>query len=145
MKFSSQITSHKQLRDLMGQPVSPMVVAKTISRLDRHCLAFIARAPFMLLASSDKTGKMDISPRGDPGGFVKVLDDRTLAVPDRPGNQRFDTLSNLLDSDRVALIFLIPGKRETLRVSGSARIVAYPALCEKLAEAGKTPKPRGRE
>lgn len=140
MKFSSQITSHKQLRELMGQPVSPMVVAKTISRLDRHCLAFIARSPFMLLASSDKMGKMDISPRGDPGGFVKVLDDRTLAVPDRPGNQRFDTLSNLLDSDRVALIFLIPGKRETLRVSGSARIVADPALCEKLAEAGKTPK-----
>lgn len=140
LEFCSQITSHEQLRELMGEPVSPIVVAKTISRLDTHCLAFIARAPFMLMASSDKMGRMDISPRGDPGGFVKVLDDHTLAIPDRPGNQRFDTLSNLLDISRIALIFLIPGKRETLRVSGSARIVADPDLCAKLVEAGKTPK-----
>ncbi len=133
------ITTREDLRALMGEPVHPAVVAKTLRALDSHCRVFIARSPFMLISSADAQGRMDISPRGDPAGFVRVLDDTTLAIPDRPGNQRFDTLENLIDNPRVGLIFLIPGKRETLRVSGTARIVAEPALRETMAIKGKSP------
>jgi PPOX class probable FMN-dependent enzyme len=139
MEFSNVIESEAALRDLMGEPVSPLVVAKTLSALDRHCEAFIARAPFVMLATSDAEGRLDISPKGDAPGFVQVLDQHTLAIPDRPGNQRFDSFRNLLQSPRVGLIFLIPGKRETLRISGSARIVADPALRERMAANGKVP------
>lgn len=137
--FSEQITTEAQLRELMGEPVSPLVVAKTLPQLDKHCRSFIASSPFVLISSADPAGRMDISPRGDPAGFVQVLDDRTLAIPDRPGNQRFDTLSNLLGNPRVGLIFLIPGKRETLRISGSARIITDQKLRAQMAEGGKVP------
>lgn len=140
MEFAQEITTHEQLRALMGEPVNPLVVGKVLSQLDAHCRTFIARAPFVLISSSDKDGRMDISPRGDPEGFVKILDDKTLAIPDRPGNQRYDTLTNLIDNPRIGLIFLIPGKRETLRVSGSARIILDPDLLETMAESGKAPK-----
>ena len=123
----------------MGQPVSDEVTAKTLPVLDHHCRAFIARAPFVLVATSDREGRMDISPKGDPPGFVRVLDDRTLAIPDRPGNQRFDSLRNLIDFPRIGLIFLIPGKSETLRISGSAKIVTDQALRDGMAVAGKVP------
>jgi uncharacterized protein len=123
----------------MGQPVSDEVTAKTLPVLDHHCRAFIARAPFVLMATSDRQGRMDISPKGDPPGFVRVLDDRTLAIPDRPGNQRFDSLRNLIDFPRIGLIFLIPGKSETLRISGSAKIVTDQALRDGMAVAGKVP------
>ena len=137
--FEATITTQAQLRELMGEPVHPVVVAKTLSALDIHCRTFIGRSPFVLIASADGAGRMDISPKGDPAGFVRVLDDHTLAIPDRPGNQRFDTLRNLIDNPRVGLIFLIPGKRETLRVSGTARIVTDPALRETMAIKGKSP------
>ena len=88
--------------------------------LDRHCRAFIARSPFVLIASANARGLMDISPKGDAPGFVHVLDDKTLAIPDRPGNRRADTFTNVLENPRVGLIFFVPGKSETLRVSGSA-------------------------
>jgi PPOX class probable FMN-dependent enzyme len=123
----------------MGGPVAPPVVEKTLSSLDRHCVAFIGRAPFLLIASGDSGGRMDISPKGDAPGFVKVLDKTTLAIPDRPGNQRFDTFRNLFESPRVGLIFLVPGKRETLRVSGRAEVVWDADLLETLAANGKTP------
>lgn len=137
--FDATITTHTQLRELMGEPVHPVVVAKTLSALDRHCRTFIARSPFVLIASADRGGRMDISPKGDPAGFVQVLDDHTLAIPERPGNQRFDTLRNLIDNPRVGLIFLIPGKRETLRVSGTARIVTDHGLRDSMAIKGKSP------
>lgn len=140
MEFTQEITTHEQLRERMGDPVSPLVVGKTLGQLDKHCRTFIARTPFVLISSSDNDGRMDISPRGDPEGFVKILDDKTLAIPDRPGNQRYDTLTNLIDNPRIGLIFLIPGKRETLRVSGSARIILDPDLLETMAESGKSPK-----
>ena len=139
LSFDATITSQAQLRELMGEPVHPIVVAKTMSALDGHCRTFIARSPFVLISSADGDGRMDISPKGDPAGFVRVLDDHTLAIPDRPGNQRFDTLRNLIDNPRVGLIFLIPGKRETLRVSGTARIVTDLALRETMAIKGKSP------
>lgn len=139
MDFKSVVRSEAELRELMGPPVAPPVVEKTLASLDRHCLTYIARSPFVLIASSDAAGRMDISPRGDAPGFVRVLDEQTLVIPDRPGNQRFDTLRNLFQSPRVGLIFLIPGKRETLRVSGKAEVVRDPALLETMNAKGKVP------
>lgn len=139
LRFNATITSQAQLRELMGEPVHPIVVAKTMAALDGHCRTFIDRSPFVLISSADRDGRMDISPKGDPAGFVRVLDDRTLAIPDRPGNQRFDTLRNLIDNPQVGLIFLIPGKRETLRISGTARIVTDLPLRETMAIKGKSP------
>ncbi|HET9943732.1 MAG TPA: pyridoxamine 5'-phosphate oxidase family protein, partial [Terriglobia bacterium] len=88
MTFSDVVRSEAELRALMGGPVAPPVVEKTLSSLDKHCVAFIGRAPFVLISSSDNEGRMDISPKGDAPGFVRVLDKATLAMPDRPGNQR---------------------------------------------------------
>lgn len=139
MQFTSTISSQNQLRKLMGEPIHPIVVNKSLAVLDRHCRTFIARSPFILVATTDVGGRMDVSPKGDPAGFVRVLDDHTLAIPDRPGNQRFDTLRNLIDNPRVGLIFLIPGKRETLRVSGSAQVVTDQALRDTMTVSGKAP------
>lgn len=139
MKFNDVVRSEPELRALMGGPVAPPVVEKTLSALDRHCLTFIKRSPFVLIASSNAAGRMDISPKGDAPGFVKVLDEHTLAIPDRPGNQRFDTFRNLFESPRVGLIFLIPGKRETLRISGKAEVVRDCELLATLAANGKVP------
>jgi PPOX class probable FMN-dependent enzyme len=139
MDFNTVVRSEAELRELMGDPVAPPVVEKTLSSLDRHCLSYIARSPFVLIASSDAEGRMDISPKGDAPGFVRVLDEHTLVIPDRPGNQRFDTLLNLFQSPRVGLIFLIPGKRETLRVSGRAEVVRDGALLETMNANGKIP------
>ena len=139
MKFSDIVRSEAELRELMGEPVAPPVVEKTLSALDRHCLAFIGRAPFVLVASSDREGRMDISPKGDAPGFVRVLDSTTLVIPDRPGNQRFDTFKNLFESPRLGLIFLVPGKRETLRISGRAEVVRDAALLESMTTNGKVP------
>lgn len=94
---------------------------------------------FGLIASASAQGQMDISPKGDAPGFVRVLDDKTLAVPDRPGNRRADTFTNILENPRVGLIFFVPGKSETLRISGSARIVRDADLRESMAARGKTP------
>jgi PPOX class probable FMN-dependent enzyme len=138
MEFKDIITGPAQFRQLMGEPPPPCV-AKTIARLDRHCRAFIARSPFLLIASSNARGQMDISPKGDPPGFVRVLDDLTLAIPDRPGNRRADTFTNVLENPRVGLLFFVPGKSETLRVSGRAKIVRDRELRESMAVRDKTP------
>jgi len=139
MKFKNVVRSELELRSLMGDPVAPPVVEKTLPSLDRHCLAFIGRSPFVLIASTDSKGRMDISPKGDAPGFVQVLDEKTLVIPDRPGNQRFDTFNNLFQTPRVGVIFLIPGKRETLRIGGTAEIVRDEELLENLSANGKVP------
>lgn len=136
--FSEIITAEDQFRDVIGHP-HPRVVAKAISTLDEHCRAFIARSPFVLIASADARGNMDVSPKGDPPGFVQVLDDKTLVIPDRLGNRRADTFRNILQNARVGLFFLIPGKQETLRVSGTAMIVRDQWLRERMAIQGKLP------
>ncbi len=136
--FSGIVRTETELREIIGEPAAP-VVQKTLSALDRHCRAYIAKSPFLLIASSDSDGRMDISPKGDPPGFVRVIDDETLAIPDRPGNRRADTFHNLLQNPRLGLIFLIPGKKETLRVSGRAEIVHDEALRETMAINGKAP------
>jgi PPOX class probable FMN-dependent enzyme len=137
--FIHKIETREQLRSVLGEP-SDMVTRKCLSRLDRHCGVFIGRSPFLLLASADGSGNVDISPRGDPPGFVKILDEHTLVIPDRPGNNRADSMQNILQNPKVGLIFLIPGKSETLRISGIATIVRDIALLESMAVHGKSPK-----
>jgi PPOX class probable FMN-dependent enzyme len=139
MQFKDIVTDAAQFRELMGEPPPPCV-AKTIAMVDRHCRAFIARSPFVLIASANALGQMDISPKGDAPGFVRVLDDTTLAIPDRPGNRRADTFTNVLENPRIGLIFFVPGKSETLRFSGSARIVRDRDLRDSMAAHGKTPE-----
>ena len=136
--FSEVITSQEQIREVIGHP-SERVVNKAISILDEHCRALIAKSPFLLIASTDQSGNMDISPKGDPPGFVQVLDDKTLAIPDRPGNRRADTFLNILQNPGVGLLFLIPGQRETLRISGTAKIVRDAWLLEEMVIQGKKP------
>lgn len=138
IQFSEIITNIEQLREVMGYP-SHRVTDIAIPKLDKHCRAFIAKSPLVFIASSDACGNMDISPKGDPPGFVQILDDNTLAIPDRPGNRRADTFQNILENPQVGLFFLVPGKGETLRISGSAMIVRDKALQESMAINGKTP------
>lgn len=137
-EFEDVITTREAFREIMGEP-SELVTRKTRAALDKHCATFINRSPFALICSVDSRGAMDISPKGDPAGFIKILDDATLAIPDRLGNRRADTIENLLQNPRVGLIFLIPGKTETLRVSGSARIVRDAPLRASMAVEGKNP------
>jgi PPOX class probable FMN-dependent enzyme len=139
MVFSDVIATEERLREVLGEPIQRSL-QKEITHLDVHCRALIAKSPFVLIASSDAAGRMDVSPKGDPAGFVQVLDDQTLAIPDRPGNRRADTFSNVLRNPGVGLIFLIPGKLETLRVNGRARIVRDLGLRELMAVKGKVPE-----
>ena len=136
--FTELITTEAQLREVLGYPAAN-TVAKIISTLDEHCRAFIAKSPFILIGSADAQGNMDVSPKGDPAGFVQVLDDKTLVIPDRLGNRIADTFLNLLANPHLGLIFLVPGKQETLRVNGRAKIVRDLWLREQLAVDGKVP------
>ena len=133
------IEDPERLREAYGAP-SERSLKKQLSRLDKHCRDFIARSPFLVIASSDPSGRCDASPKGDAPGFVQVLDDETLVIPDRLGNNRVDTLGNLTVWPGVGLIFFVPGINETLRVNGRARITMDPALLEPLAVNGKVPR-----
>ncbi len=133
------IENPERLHEIYGAP-SERAVKKQLSRLDRHCRAFIARSPFLVIASSDPSGRCDASPKGDAPGFVQVVDDQTLLIPDRLGNNRVDTLGNLLVRPGVGLIFFVPGVNETLRVNGRAKVTTDPALLEPLAVNGKAPR-----
>ena len=114
-------------------------VQKEQSVLDQHCRAFIDRSSFLLIATAGADGRCDISPKGDAPGFVLVLDDRRLVIPNRPGNKRLDGMKNLLANPHVGLIFLVPGREETLRVNGRAWITRDPELLGRLAVQGKAP------
>ncbi|MEM8836754.1 MAG: pyridoxamine 5'-phosphate oxidase family protein [Pseudomonadota bacterium] len=117
----------------------PLAVQKSRPTLDKHSIAFIERSPFLCLGTQTKEGQGDVSPRGDPPGFVKILDEKTLLIPDRPGNNRLDTLSNILNNPSVGLLFLIPGLDDTMRVNGKAQITTDPELLAPLAIKGRTP------
>ena len=136
--FAQPITSLAELRALVGEP-SEQAVRKDIGRLDEHCRRFISLAPFLLLGTSGAAGRCDVSPKGDAPGFVLVLDERTLAIPDRPGNRRLDSLQNIFENPHVGLLFLVPGLDETLRVNGSARVVRDPDLLRRLAVGDRAP------
>jgi PPOX class probable FMN-dependent enzyme len=137
-RFAELVTSEVELRALMGHP-SDAVVRSRLSALDDHCRAYVVRSPFVIVASADGAGELDVSPKGDPPGFVRILDDSTLAIPERPGNRRADTFSNVLQNPNVAVIFFVPGRRETLRVGGTAIIARDRWLCDEMAIAGKAP------
>lgn len=127
------------LRSLYGTP-GDLAARKVLDRLDVHCRRFVELSPFLVLGTSDAQGRQDVSPRGDAPGFVRVLDERTLLLPDRPGNNRVDSLGNIAAQPQVALLFLVPGVDETLRVNGTARIVTDPQLLAPSAVNGKTPR-----
>lgn len=138
-RFKDVITSEEELRAIAGD-IYPGAVTKVIDHLDEDSRAFIAHAPFLLLGSASAELGVEVSPKGDPAGFVKVLDERTLAIPDRPGNARMDTFRNVLRDPHVGMIFLVPGRKDTLRVSGRAQIVRDIDLRRSMAVDGKVPE-----
>lgn len=132
------MTSAGELRELIGVP-SDLVVAKQLDRVDRHARAFIACSPMVIVASADANGRCDASPRGDPPGFVRVVDDTTLLLPDRKGNRRVDTIANMTSNPHIGLLFLIPGVDETLRVNGRTSITTDETLLAPCAVNGRSP------
>jgi uncharacterized protein len=142
-RLMSDASSHdiRTLPDLLALfgPVSSLAAVKAIPRLDAHCRRFIALSPFLVIGSADREGRADTSPKGDPPGFVRVIDDRTIAIPDRPGNNRLDSLRNIVENPDVAVIFFVPGVDETLRLNGRARLSTDPSLLATMAVNGRTP------
>ncbi len=133
------IDSIASLRQLYAAP-RERAIRKQLSALDRHCRRFIELSPFLVLATSNANGMLDASPRGGAPGFVKVLDSTTLLLPDAPGNNRLDSLENLVAHPRVGLLFLVPGVDETLRVNGSAALSAAPADIAQCTDERRAPK-----
>lgn len=134
------IRDEAELRALIGGEPLPVVAAKVADRLNPWSRRFVERAPFVCLATSDAQGRCDVSPRGDPPGFVRVLDERTLFLPERPGNRIADSLRNILANPRVGLLFVIPGVADSFRVNGRAEIVTDPELLAGSAVEGKVPR-----
>jgi uncharacterized protein len=133
------LTDVSELRPLYHDP-SSMVIEKQIDWIDPHCRNFIARSPLVIVGSIHPTRGMDVSPRGDPPGFVRILDQHHLAIPDRPGNNRLDTMENLLENPKIGLLFVIPGIADVLRINGTARLTSARPLLESMAANGKLPK-----
>jgi PPOX class probable FMN-dependent enzyme len=138
MHDGALLTDAAALRELYGEPLEA-AITKEIDHVHPHYRAMIEASPFMVMATSGPGG-LDVSPRGDPPGFVTVADERTLLIPDRRGNNRADSLNNLIADPRIALLFLIPGVGETLRVNGRAEISINPALLERFPAQGKLPR-----
>ena len=138
--FSDLVTSVQGLRAIVGGEPSEVARRKELPALDVHARAFIARSPFLLLGTAGADGRCDVSPKGDAPGFVRVLDDHHLVIPDRPGNRRLDGMRNILANPHIGLIFLVPGNDFTLRVNGRAAITREPALLRTLEAQGKVPR-----
>lgn len=132
-------TSSEELQSYIGAPIE-LAVRKAIPHLDQHCRSFIARSPFVSIGTAASNGRADVSPRGDAPGFVQVLDDNTLFIPDRPGNNRMDTMLNIIENPNVGLLFMVPGFEDLLRVNGRAQIVRDEDLLDQAVVNGKTPK-----
>jgi uncharacterized protein len=138
LKEDLLVADEAELRTLFPA-THAIALQKSQPRLDQHSRAFVARSPFLCIGTQSPEGRADVSPRGDPPGFVKILDDHTLVIPDRPGNNRLDTLSNILANPAVGLLFMVPGFDDTMRVNGKARISRAPELLQSMAVNGKTP------
>ena len=134
-----QISSEEELRAIMGEPVHELVLIKSSDSLSGSMKKFIALSPFVCLATHGNDDSCDVSPRGDAPGFVHVLDDKTLVIPDRPGNKRLDSILNIINQPNMALLFMIPGVLETLRVNGSGTVSNDPELLERFDVNGKLP------
>jgi PPOX class probable FMN-dependent enzyme len=137
--FEGALRQTEELREFYDAPIE-RAVRKDIGHLDEMCRRLIAAAPMLFVASYGADGRGDVSPRGGQPGFVTVLDDNHLAIPDATGNRRLDTLENVVESGRAAVIFVIPGRDTTLRVSGRACVTAEPELLERLTPVGKPPR-----
>jgi len=131
-----RIQTAEQLRALVGEP-HDLTRLKVFSELEETAVAFIERSPFLLLATSDADGRIDVSPKGDPAGFVLIEDRKTLVIPDRPGNKLLFGFENMLVNPHVGVLFMIPGTGETLRINGTAELLVDPALLERLSARGK--------
>ena len=118
----AEISTEAELRELVGTP-APRVITKERTRLHERDIEWLAASPFCLVATSGADGTCDVSPKGDPPGFALVLDEKTIAIPERPGNKRADGYRNILANPHVGLIFVIPGRKETLRINGRARLI----------------------
>ena len=138
-RFRDVITSESELRAHVG-PANRRFTSKVLHRLNRRCQAFIAASPFVVIGSTNELGMVDLSPKGDGAGFVRCLDDKTLAIPDRTGNRRVDTFHNVLQKPGVGLIFIVPGQRETLRVTGRALIVRDQNIRNMMMDKGRIPE-----
>jgi len=138
MEQQQRIADENELRNLYPAPIERARL-KTLRRLDQHCTNFIAHSPFVCLSTSSERGA-DITPRGDEPGFVMVLDELTLAIPDWPGNNRLDSFTNIVLNPQIALLFFIPGVQETLRVNGVGEITTRPELLERWDRDGKRPR-----
>jgi PPOX class probable FMN-dependent enzyme len=135
----AKIETVEQLRTVYAQP-SDLVIKKALPRLEKHCRRIISLSPMVMVGTSDAKGGQDVTPRGGEPGWVHVVDDKTLAMPDWPGNNRLDTLTNLLEHPQVGLLFLVPGLDETLRINGRAELRTDEALCKPFETRGKLPK-----
>jgi uncharacterized protein len=133
-----QITTEAELRELLGEP-APRAATKDRTSLDAVDLQWLAASPLCLVATSAADGTCDVSPKGDPPGFALVLDDRTIALPERAGNRRADGFRNILANPHVGLVFLVPGRGDTLRVMGRARLVRDPELLDRMVVRGHRP------
>jgi len=136
--FNHVIQNEAELRDILGY-AGKAAQNKVLPEIDDICRAFIGESPFILLGTTDANNHMDVSPKGDPAGFVQVMNSKTLLIPDRPGNRRGDTLSNILQNPHIGLLFLVPGRRDTLRVNGTAQIVRDEAVRQRFVMQGKSP------
>jgi PPOX class probable FMN-dependent enzyme len=139
MATISGISTEAELRELIGAP-NDLVVSKIVTRLNDLTRQFVERSPFMCLATSAPDGSCDVSPRGDPAGFVRILDERTVLIPDRPGNRLADSLRNILANPHVGLLFMIPGVDDTFRINGRATLVTDEELLAASEVDGKAPK-----
>jgi len=137
--FTDIVDDFSTVRDVMGEP-PPLAIGKEMDQLDEICKQVIQRSSFVVIASANSAGCPDISPKGDPAGFIKVLDNHYLVIPDRPGNRRADTFKNILQNPYLSLVFFVPGSHEILRVTGEVRIVRDQALRESLSVNNKIPK-----
>jgi PPOX class probable FMN-dependent enzyme len=135
--MSQDILNEQELHEYYGSP-NFRAARKQMDKLDKHSRHFISISPFLVLASASEQGT-DASPRGDAPGFVSVIDDHTLLIPDRPGNNRVDSMANIMENPNVGLLFLVPGIKETLRVNGKARVTKDLSLLEPMAVRGKNP------
>jgi len=132
------IADETQLRSRFSA-THDIAIQKCLTSLDEHAKEFIRRSPFICIGTQHSDGGADVSPRGDPAGFVSVLDDQTLAIPDRPGNNRLDSLSNILDNPNIGLLFIIPGFDDTLRINGTARLTIKPSILNRMTVKNRTP------
>lgn len=133
-----KITNQEQLRELYGYPKG-RAKDKVLTKLEKHAINFIETSPFLVMSSSSEAGKQDASPRGGSPGFVKILDENTLIIPDAKGNNRVDSISNIIETGRIGLLFLIPGINETLRINGSAGLSTDPAYLKFFSEEQNPP------